>query len=395
MKQEHIILRAFGPAGGPGGFLGGGPGALPAAGPGTGKVAVEMEMLSAGDAAAVARKNDVAAVAPVMPMHLVEPLDEGLAAAAGPDWGVQAVGAVSSPFTGSGIVVAVLDTGIDSTHPAFAGVNLVTKSFTGSATADDDHGHGTHCAGTIFGRDVDGVRIGVARGVSKALIGKVLGPGGGGSDQIVKAIQWAVGEGANVISMSLGMDFPGFQKQLMAGGMPQEVATSRALEGYRLNVQLFEKLAAMVLALSDFMQTTLLIAAAGNESRTNVNPDFKIAVAPPAVSDGMISVAALGQSAAGFTVAPFSNSGALISGPGVAITSAKRGGGLVSMSGTSMATPNVAGVAALWAQKLKTIGPLNSRLLTSRLLASGTLVGLAPGFDPGDVGGGLVQAPQN
>ena len=240
MKQEHIILRAFGPAGGPGGFLGG-PGAAPS-GAAPAKVAVEMEMLSAGDAAAAARKNDVAAVAPVMPMKLVEPLDEGIAAptAAGPDWGVQAVGAVSSPFTGDGIVVAVLDTGIDSTHPAFTGVNLVTKSFTGSANADDDHGHGTHCAGTIFGRDVNGVRIGVARGVKKALIGKVLGPGGGGSAQLVKAIHWAVGEGATVISMSLGMDFPGFQKQMVGAGMPAEVATSRALEGYRLNVLLFE-----------------------------------------------------------------------------------------------------------------------------------------------------------
>ena len=398
MKQEHIILRAFGRPGGAPEFLGG-PGAMPAgAGAGSPKLGVEMEMLSAGGAAAAARHNDVVAVAPVMPMRLVEPLDEGLAAptAAGPDWGVTAVGAVNSPFTGDGVVVAVLDTGIDSTHPAFAGVHLVTKSFTGSADASDDHGHGTHCAGTIFGRDVDGVRIGVARGVKKALIGKVLGPGGGGSDQIVKAIQWAVGEGANVISMSLGMDFPGFQKQLMNNaGMPQEVATSRALEGYRMNVLLFERLAAMVLALSDFMQTTLLIAAAGNESRTNVNPDFKIAVAPPAVSEGMISVAALGQSPGGLTPASFSNTGALVSGPGVAITSAKRGGGLVSMSGTSMATPAVAGVAALWAQKLKALGPLNTKVLTARLVASGTLAPLKPGFDPGDVGSGLVQAPQN
>ena len=352
MKQEHIILRAFGPAGaaiGPGGFLGG-PGAAPA---GVTKVEVEMEMLSAGGAAAASRKNDVAAVAPVMPMKLIEPFDEGVAAptAAGPDWGVQAVGAVTSQFTGDGIVMCVLDTGIDASHPAFNGVNIVQKSFTGSADASDDHGHGTHCAGTIFGRDVDGVRIGIARGIKKALIGKVLGPGGGGSDQIVKAIQWAVGEGATVISMSLGMDFPGFQKQLMNNaGMPAEVATSRALEGYRLNVILFERLAAMVLALSDFMQTTLLIAAAGNESRTNVDPDFKIAVAPPAVAEGMISVAALGQSPNGLKVASFSNSGALISGPGVSITSAKKGGGLVAMSGTSMATPAVAGVAALWAQ---------------------------------------------
>jgi subtilisin family serine protease len=395
MKQEHIILRSIGPKSGPGGFLGG-PGAVPAGAPAAPKVAVEMDTLSASGAASVARKKDVEAVAPVIPMKLVEPLDEGLAAptAAGPDWGVQAVGAVTSPFTGDGVVVAVLDTGIDATHPAFAGVNLVTKSFTGSASADDDHGHGTHCAGTIFGRDVNGVRIGVARGVRKALIGKVLGAGGGGSNQIVQAIQWAVAEGANVISMSLGMDFPGYQQQLVNNGAPADVATSQALEGYRLNVALFEKLASMVLAFSEFAQPTLLIAAAGNESRTNVNPDFKIAVAPPAVSDGMISVAALGQSAAGLKIASFSNTGALISGPGVSITSAKRGGGLVSMSGTSMATPNVAGVAALWAQKLKGMGPLNTKLFSARLLASGTLTGLAPGFDPGDIGSGLVQAPQ-
>ena len=162
-----------------------------------------------------------------------------------------------------------------------------------------------------------------------------------------------------------------------------------------MNVLMFERLAAMVLALSDFMQTTLLIAAAGNESRTNVNPDFKIAVAPPAVSEGMISVAALGQLPGGLTPASFSITGALVSGPVVAITSAKRGGGLVSMSGTSMATPAVAGVAALWAQKLKALGPLNTKVLTARLVASGTLAPLKPGFDPGDVGSGLVQAPQN
>ena len=60
-----------------------------------------------------------------------------------------------SPFTGLGIVVAVLDTGIDATHPAFAGVTLVKKNFTTEA-AGDLHGHGTHCAGTIFGRDVSG-----------------------------------------------------------------------------------------------------------------------------------------------------------------------------------------------------------------------------------------------
>ena len=80
--------------------------------------------------------------------------------------------------------------------------------------------------------------------MTTALIGKVLGAqGGGSSEQIVSAIQWAVENGANVISMSLGMDFPGFVAQLEQAGLPTELATSRALEGYRANVQLFERLA--------------------------------------------------------------------------------------------------------------------------------------------------------
>ena len=84
------------------------------------------------------------------------------------------MGADTSSCTGNGIVVAVLDTGIDASHPAFAGVEVIQKDFTGEGDGDQ-HGHGTHCAGTIFGRNVNGTRIGVAMGVKKALIGKVLG----------------------------------------------------------------------------------------------------------------------------------------------------------------------------------------------------------------------------
>ena len=87
-----------------------------------------------------------------------------------------------STWTGEGVTVAVLDTGIDSKHPAFAGVDIVEKDFTGTGNGDRQ-GHGTHCAGTIFGRDVDGKRIGVARGVKRALIGKVLGDEGGGDSE--------------------------------------------------------------------------------------------------------------------------------------------------------------------------------------------------------------------
>jgi subtilisin family serine protease len=394
-QQRHVILRK-GETSTRGGTRGG-PGAGPATVAPARPVAVEVEELNPAKARAVAKTKDVVAIAPVMPMKLIAPVALNLPAqpaAATVTWGVQAVGADTSPFTGNAIVVAVLDTGIDPNHPAFAGVELVRKNFT-DAGDDDDHGHGTHCAGTIFGRDVNNTRIGIARGVKKAMIGKVLGGNGGGSDMVMQAIQWATNSGANVISMSLGIDFPGFVKELEGQGVPTELATSMALEGYRANVLLFERLASLISAQNLLMQATLLVAAAGNESQRDVNADFEIAVSPPAVSDGIVSVAALGQGAQGFTVATFSNTGAKVSGPGVGVISAKRGGGLTSMSGTSMATPHVAGVAALWAEKLTVAGQLNASLLMNRLIGSATAAGIQAGTDPTDVGAGMVQAPQS
>lgn len=388
MKEKHIVLRSSRPRindpfRGPVAIVEATP-ALPS---------VEVEEIDRAKVPELTRHSDVLAVAPVIPMRLIEPVDvEDVAqpAAAGTAWGVTAVGADNTPFTGNGIVVAVLDTGIDAAHPAFAGVNITQKDFTGEGDGDT-HGHGTHCAGTIFGRTVNGKRIGVAPGVKKALIGKVLGSEGGGSDQIASAVQWAVENGAHVISMSLGMDFPGFVRRLQDAGMRPEPAVSRALEGYRQNVQLFEALASLIKEHAAFSQPTILIAAAGNESE---RPDFEIAVSPPAVSGGFISVAALGQSNDGLVVAPFSNTFANVSGPGVAIESAKPGGGFAIMSGTSMATPHVAGVAALWAEKIKQTGPLNQLMLMSRLLGSATTEGLGAGFDPMDIGAGMVRAPR-
>jgi subtilisin family serine protease len=359
---------------------------------------VEVEELDSRRARQLARRSDVLAVARVVPMKLIKPVALDVAAdpaAGGLTWGVQAVGAQTSPFTGDGIVVAVLDTGIDPTHPAFAGVELERRNFT-SESDNDQNGHGTHCAGTIFGRAVNGTRIGVATGVKKAMIGKVLGEGGGGSDTIMQAIQWAVNGGANVISMSLGIDFPGFVRQLIEeNDLPPELATSIALEGFRANILLFERLASLVRAQGLLGQASILVAAAGNESQRDVNPDFEVAVAPPAVAEGIVSVAAVGETPQGHVVASFSNTGARVSGPGVGIMSARRGGGLVSLNGTSMATPHVAGVAALWAEKLKAASSFTGELLADKLVASGVTTKMKTGFDPADIGSGLVQAPQN
>ena len=390
MKEKYVILRESsarprGPVPGPAGGT-------------RTEVALQVEVdeMDRRASHAVAARRDVRAVAPVMPMRLITPVprpEDADPVAGGTAWGITAVKADQSPFDGTDVVVAVLDTGIANQHPAFTGVTLVEKDFTGEGNGDT-HGHGTHCAGTVFGRDVDATRIGVARGVKKALIGKVLGDNGGGSDAIVEAINWAVEEGANVISMSLGIDFPGFVDFLInQRNLPTDLATTIALEGYRQNVLLFERLASLVRAREAFGETTLIIAAAGNESRRDENADFEIACSPPAVSEGLVSVAALGRTGNQYSIAPFSNTNVLVSGPGVGIQSARHTGGLVAMSGTSMATPHVAGVAALWMQRLAQNGPVPASLLKSELIASGTQADITGTFDVADIGSGMVQSP--
>ncbi|PSU47368.1 peptidase S8 [Photobacterium frigidiphilum] len=342
------------------------------------------------------RDPRVRAIAPPMPLKLINPvekkdIDMGILSSS--TWGIQAVRASESPYDGSGITVAILDTGIDSTHPAFNGISLVQRNFTSEEDADI-HGHGTHCAGTIFGRDVEGIRIGVAQGVNRAVIGKVLGDGGGSSATIAQAIQWAISERANIISMSLGIDFPGYVDLLVnTYGYDINPVTSMALEAYRQNINLFTELARFVETQSAFGDGIVIVAASGNESK---RPDYEIAVAPPAAGTGIIAVGALGEVDTGFKEATFSNNQVDVSAPGVGVVSAALGGGLTSMSGTSMATPHVAGIAALWAQRQRKMnGSVESRSLIAQIIASGTTDTLEPNIEEEDVGTGIVQAPHS
>lgn len=355
---------------------------------------VELHDIGVAEASVMALDPRVAAVARPMPVALIQPdAVAAIAAGATSNWGVAAVKADASSQTGDGVVVAVLDTGIDSTHDAFAGMTLVEKDFTGSGNGDR-HGHGTHTAGTIFGRDVGGARIGVARGVKKALIGKVLDDrGGGNSDMVFRGIEWALGEGAHVISMSLGFDFAGAVVRMQQAGMPLMAATSSALEAYRSNLRFFDALMRMIEAKGAFGETAVVVAATGNEAD---RPNYTVAASLPAAAAEVVSVAALGRAASGkFNVARFSNTMPQIAAPGVDIVSARTGGGLQSMSGTSMACPHVAGVAALWWEALKKSGTVqaSANLVVGKMMAGALTADLDAAFGPIDRGTGLVVAP--
>lgn len=329
-----------------------------------------------------------------IPVSLINPFDDGQAAPSPTSWGLDTVKATSSSLTGSGTCVAVLDTGIDGSHPAFAGLNPEQRDFTGTGNGDR-HGHGTHCAGTIFGRDVGGVRIGVARGVDKALIGKVLDDRGRGSSvAVLDALQWAHQSGAHIISMSLGFDYPRMvQKWIVENGWPEDLATDRALAAYRANLRLFDAQLNLIARGREMHRHTLVVAATGNSSRRKKRPDYVIQAAVPAAAESVLSVAAVGQAAGGLKVADFSNTLPVVAAPGVNVLSAALGGGLKTMSGTSMACPHAAGIAALWRQRLIQDGqtPTADRIRL-RMLSAATQVGLLD-YNVTDLGEGLVQAP--
>lgn len=353
---------------------------------------IEIENIPAHAVAELRSDPQVRSAAPVIETRLIKPLNN-TPIETGDSWGIAAVGADVSPYTGDGVSVAVLDTGIDADHPAFNGMALNIQDFTGTGT-QDGNGHGTHCAGTIFGRDVNNHRIGIARGVKQALIGKVLSDdGGGSSDMIFQALQWALKERANVISMSLGFDFPGTVKRKVDEGWPVDLATSQALEAYRGNLRMFDALMAMFKSQSAFNGSPIVIAAAGNESRREINTQYKIAASVPAAADGVISVAAAHKLGTHYGIADFSNSFAHVAAPGVGVLSAWPGGTLKALDGTSMACPHVAGVAALWWERVvKEQELMVSATVSAQLMSTARKLFTAQ-FNSSDFGTGLVTSP--
>lgn len=355
------------------------------------KIEIAEEQLSEKHVREVRHDRTTVAIAADLSTRLISPLKAEADAQTGPDWGIKEVGADKSSFTGKDVTVAVLDTGIDASHPAFQGVQLIEQDFTGSGNGDRQ-GHGTHCAGTIFGRDVNGTRIGVARGVTRALIGKVLSDDGRGrAGWMVRAINWALDNNADVISMSLGIDFPGNVKRLIKDGFDPEAAASATLEAYTQNLRLFDALMMLVKRRAAIDGGVIVVAATGNESN---RPKYEIGVSLPAVADGIISIGALGKGASGLSIARFSNRPPVLSAPGVNITSAKAGGGLAALSGTSMACPHVAGLAALWWEFVRQSGlPATADTVFARLLASARRQGLDPKAEADDFGAGIAMAP--
>jgi subtilisin family serine protease len=276
-------------------------------------------------------------------------------------WGLQATKVLASNLTGAGIKVAVLDTGFDHTHQDFTGRAVTKKLFASRSSDDDVHGHGTHCIGTACGplRPTIGPRYGIAY-EAEIYAGKVLGDDGFGTDRsIIAGMDWALEKECQIISMSLG-------------------AATRL--GDQPNGD-YEQIGQVCLDAG-----TLVVAAAGNESQ---RPQRIAPIGSPANASTIMAVGAVDNA---FAPASFSCGGMNpgqdvdIAAPGVDILSCTPGNRYDRWNGTSMATPHVAGVAALIAQS---DAKFRGWALWARLLQISSRLR----FPARDVGKGLLQAP--
>jgi subtilisin family serine protease len=227
---------------------------------------------------------------------------------------------------GKGVKVAVLDTGADFTHPDLAGRVAGKQDFSGSTDAVDHFGHGTHVAATVAGV---GPHPGVAPG-AQLLIGKVLGDNGSGYESdIIAGMEWAAGQGARVINMSLGG--PATDGTDPMATAVDEISTATG---------------------------SLFVVAAGNEGQ-----DYSVGT--PGSATSALTVGAVDSKD---QLADFSSRGPRvgqglkpeITAPGVDIVAARAAGTTMGevvdelhtrASGTSMATPHVAGAAAIIAEQ--------------------------------------------
>ena len=305
--------------------------------------------------------------------------------------GLVAVGAHTTPFTGQGVTVAVLDTGIDESHRSFTGKTIAKKNFTGEGINDqdviDNVGHGTHCAATICAAPVGDIRVGVAFGVVKLCVGKVLGSHGGSLEMLLKGLCWAVLEQkASVVSMSLGYDLAGNTKRMIAKGVDPALAANAAM---RQQSDIIKGIGTLKAFLELQLPNVVFVAATGNESE---RPKFVLDAGLPAAE--LFSVGAVGSTGDKWDIAPFSNGRAQVVAPGMDVVSAVPGGGWAVMSGTSMATPHVAGVAALWTEKLRNEGVLNVPESVRSAIKSHAVRQPLLTMDSSAIGVGLVQAPQ-
>jgi subtilisin len=262
-------------------------------------------------------------------------------------WGIARVKAPAAWATsrGKGVKLVVIDTGIDMTHPELSGIikggwNAISTA----ATFNDDNGHGTHCAGTIAAKDDDKGVVGVAPAIDLYGV-KVLDENGSGTfDDVIAGMLWAVENKMEVASMSLGAN---------SGNQ----ALADTVEAMRKG-------------------GVILIAAAGNSGR---------AVGYPAAYPGAIAIAA---SDSADKLASFSSRGPTVAAiaPGVNVKSTYMGGAYDTLSGTSMATPHVAGLTALYVATHKGASPEQAR---AALAAASTKL---PGVPDIGQGAGLPTA---